>query len=155
MIVTTEVRQRVPAPVEQVFAYATDLAAIREYFRGFGLVPGIRSVTMFDGAAPAPGAARRLEMVDGSVLREEILELDPPRGHAYRVSGFAPPLNWLARYGEGRWTFEPQGGGTNIRWHYTFSLTTPLAWPVVWPLVKFFMRTSMRRTLAALAAHRW
>lgn len=155
MIVATEVTQEISAPPETVFAYATDLAAIGDYFRGFGLVPGIRRVTMQDGAAPVVGATRRLEMADGSVLSEQILELTPPRSHAYRVSGFAAPLNLLARYGEGRWTFSPTVGGTQIRWHYLFQLTTPLAWPVVRLLVSLFMRTSMQRTLAALAARNW
>lgn len=155
MIVTTEVAQHIPASPAAVFAYATDLTAIGDYFRGFGLVPGIRRVSMQDNAAPAVGAARRLEMADGSVLNEQILELDPPVSHGYRVSGFAPPLNRLAHYGQGRWTFTPSGAGTQIRWHYTFQLTSPLAWPIVWPLVKIFMRTSMRRTLAALAARAW
>lgn len=155
MIVTTQASQEIPAPPEAVFAYATDLDAIAEYFRGFGLVPGIRRVTMENGAAPAVGGVRRLEMADGSLLREQILELAPPREHAYRVSGFAPPLDWLARHGEGRWTFSPTATGTRIDWHYLFQLTTPLAWPAVKPLVGVFMRTSMRRTLAALAARNW
>jgi hypothetical protein len=37
-------------------------------------------------------------------------------------------LPLLIRNAEAAWTFEPRGDGTQIRWRYTFELTTPLVY---------------------------
>ena len=152
MFVRTHVAQQIAGvPPAEVFEYATDAASISAYFRGYGLVPSIRRVTL---AGPTGvGAHRRLEMSDGSLLDEEVLELVPPSRQRYRVRGFRAPLRWLARYGEGEWRLAARDGGTRVDWSYQFAVTTPLVWPLVWPLVSLFMRGSMRRTLAALAEH--
>ncbi|MBX3414566.1 MAG: SRPBCC family protein [Pirellulales bacterium] len=146
----------VPHPdANDVFDYSTDLDAVPEYFVGYGPVPAIRSMEMIDGAKPVVGESRRIKLADGNLLREEIVVLERPRRHAYRVTGYVAPFSKLVRAGHGDWTFEPVEEGVRITWKYTYDLTSPLAWPLAWPLVKGPMRLAMQRALDRIAARRW
>lgn len=154
MNVATEAVVDVPeADPAEVFDYVTDPAAAAEFFTGYGPIPAIERVDMFDGATPAVGAARRIVLTDGSQLREEILELERPRRHAYRVTGYQGLFRRLTSAGEGQWTLTPQGSGTRIVWKYTYALTSPLAWPLALPLVHLLMRGAMQRALGRIGAH--
>lgn len=138
-----------------VFDYSIDLDAVPEYFVGYGPVPAIRSLEMIDGAKPIVGEARRIKLADGNLLREEIVVLERPRRHAYRVTGYAAPFSKLVKAGHGDWTFETVDGGVRVTWTYVYELTSALAWPLAWPLVKWPMRKAMQRGLDRIAARRW
>lgn len=154
--VSTSVSVIVPhRDANDVFDYATNLSAASDYFVGYGPVPAIRSMEMIDGAKPVVGESRRIMLADGNMLREEIVALDRPRRHAYRVTGYASPFSMLVRRGHGDWSFVPTGDGVRVTWNYVYELTSPLAWPLAWPLVKWPMRGAMKRALDRIAARQW
>lgn len=142
--------QHVDGAPEAVFALALDPARFPEFFTGYGPIPAVRSV--IPHAPPAAGSTREIHNGDGSRLSERITVLDPPRRHAYTLTGLRPPFAWLVRAGHADWRFEPAGTGTRISWHYRWELSSPLAWPVAAPLLRLCMRRAMARCLAAMAA---
>ncbi len=141
-----------------VFQYCTSPEGAVEFFRGYGPIPAIKSLSYRPGHSLEVGALREVRLADGSVLEEQVLELQPPARHAYRVSGFAPPLSWLSRQALGGWTFAevPAGAdrpaGVQVTWDYAYQLTGLWAWPAAALIVKVLMRGAMRRALAAIAA---
>jgi hypothetical protein len=153
MQIETRASVTVPVGAARAFALATDLENFHRYFRGSGPIPAVTRVAWHPGARPVPGARRDVHNSDGSVILEELQELDPPRRHRYRLlGGFKPPFSWLVEYAEGDWHFTPQGTGTRIDWDYAFVLRTPLALPVVAPVVKLFFRRAMQDCLDAMRA---
>lgn len=153
MQVRTRASVMVAAAAEQAFALATDLPEFHRYFRGSGPIPAVQKVVWHPGAQPLPGARRDVHNSDGSVIVEELLELNPPERHRYRLlSGFKPPFSWMVEYAEGDWRFTRESGGTRIDWYYAFQLRSPLALPVVFPIVKIFFRRAMQDCLDTMAA---
>lgn len=139
----------IDAPVAAVFALSVDPARFPTLFSGYGPIPALREIV--PDAPSAVGATRRLLSADGSRLTERIAAWEPPLGHRYVLSGFAPPMALLVRSGSAEWRLEARDGGTFVRWTYDFELTAPLAWPLAAPLLAIFMRGAMRRCLANLA----
>ena len=142
--------QTFAAPPDAVFALALDAARFPEFFTGCGPIPAVRQITLH--APSAVGSTRTLTNSDGSRLTEVITAFDPPRHHAYTLTGLRPPLAWLVRAGHADWQFTPHGAGTQVTWRYRWTLVSPLAWPVAAPLLRVFMRAAMARCLAAMAA---
>jgi carbon monoxide dehydrogenase subunit G len=132
-----------------VFALSIDAARFPGLFRGCGPIPALREVRLH--APAAVGVTRDVESSDGSCMTETITALVPDQRHAYTLSGIGPPLSWLVRTGHADWTFVATTEGTRVTWHYRFALTTPLVAPLAAPLLQIFMRTAMRRCLAAMA----
>jgi hypothetical protein len=141
----------VDAAPERVFDFATELASFPRMLLPLGPLPGIVSIEMLDGAAPARGARRVVRMSDKSEIFEQILDLDRPRRHRYRwLNAPAPPFSLLVARGEGDWLFSACARGTRIEWTYTFDLTSPLAAPFAMPVLALFRRW-MQRGLARTA----
>jgi hypothetical protein len=135
----------VAQPVERVFDYATACETFPRVLLPLGPLPGVSAAEMQDGAAPKPGARRRIRMSDGSSLIEEVLAFERPSRHRYRwLDPPRAPLGWLVRSGEGDWSFAPSARGTRIRWSYGFELATPLAAPFALPIVWLFRRWMAR-----------
>ena len=149
MIITLSVARTIAAPAAAVFALALDSERFPATFSGCGPIPALRRITPL--APPAVGATRAVESSDGSQLTERITAFDPPRRHAYTLSGMRPPLAWLVRTGNADWSFEESNGATLVTWRYAFELTGAVAAPLAWPLLHVFMRGAMRRCLAAMA----
>jgi len=63
-------------PREAVFDFACSNDTYERLFRKRGPVAGVVKATMADGAAPADGARRRVELSDGSVVDEIIVLWD-------------------------------------------------------------------------------
>ncbi len=143
------VARTLAAPPAAVFALALDASRFAATFRGCGPIPALRRVAAH--GAPAVGSTREVESSDGSLLTERITAFDPPRRHAYTLSGLQPPLAWLVTTGDADWTFADADGATRVNWRYAFTLTSALAWPLAAPLLHVFMRVAMRRCLGAMA----
>ena len=118
----------VSAPPSDVFAMTVDPILFPEFFTGFGPIAGIESVAV--DAPLRPGSVRRVRSKDGSQLSEAVTVHDPPRRHAYVLSGFGAPFSGLVRRGEADWT---------------------AALPIAWTLLKPCMAGAMRRCLANMA----
>jgi hypothetical protein len=92
-----------------------------------------------------------VHLSDGSTATERVTACDAPRAFGYTVSGFTSPIRHLASEGRGEWSFEDAaGGGTDVRWTYTFEARSGPAAVLLAPVVKVAWRGFMRRGLAAL-----
>ena len=143
------VTRTIAAPPAAVFALALDASRFPATFSGCGPIPALRRITVH--AIPAVGSTREVESSDGSLLTERITAFDPPRQHAYTLSGLQPPLAWLVNTGDADWAFADVNSATHVNWRYAFTLTSALAWPLAAPLLHVFMRAAMRRCLDAMA----
>jgi hypothetical protein len=137
------------APIDAVFALSVDPVRFPPTFVGCGPVPALTSIA--PDAPSAVGSTRQLVSADGSRLTERITVWDPPQRHSYVLSGFQMPMSLLVRAGHADWHLEARDDGTQVRWTYTFELTSPLAWPLAAPLLQGFMRAAMNRCLERFA----
>lgn len=149
MHITCHAQRDFPGSAAQAFALCIDSARFAQWFRGYGPIAAITRIEA-DGA-PRVGGQRTVHNADGSVLHERISALEPPHRHAYTLSGFRPPISWLLREGAAAWQITAQATGTQVRWHYTFTLTSPLAWLLAKPVLAIFMAGAMRRCLDTMA----
>lgn len=147
----------ISAAPEVVFDLAASVAGFVRFVKPSGPIPGVVSGEMIDGAMPAAGARRVLQMTDGTRVEEEILAFERPSLHHYRwAEPPAPPLSLLVRAAESRWEFRPSARGTTLDWTYHFTLTSPLAYPpamVIVQLFKRWMAQAMQRIKAAAEGH--
>lgn len=134
---------------EDVFDVVTAPDAVGKTFVGHGPVPAAqRSEVLGDGVMRV-GATRRVHNADGSVVDEEIVELERPHTQAYRlVSGLRPPFTWLVSEAGGRWRIEPAGEGTRVRWVFSFQPRSWLTKPLVQLLIQPAFRRAMEKCLA-------
>lgn len=118
-------------------------------FVGYGLIPSIRAIVL--ETPLAIGSIRRIHNSDGSVLTEHITVLDAPTRHAYVLSGFRAPFAWLVNKGEADWLVSAADSGCNVRWSYTFTLTSGWIYPLATLLLRVFMQRAMQRCLDNMA----
>jgi hypothetical protein len=141
----------VPGPAEAAFDLAVDAAGFHRFMGRLGPIPGVVKAAVIGTGPLVPGLRRRLEMTDGTVVLEEIVEHRRPSLHAYRwVRAPAPLFSLLVATGASTWTFISEDGATRVDWSYRFGLTSPLAWPLALPVTWLFSAW-MARALAALA----
>lgn len=138
-----------PGRAQAAFDLSLDAERFPPCFVGFGPIPPLRAIRLH--APPAVGSTRDVEDANGVVMLEQITALESAHRHAYRLTGFQPPLRWLAREGQADWQFESTPDGTRTTWRYRFELTSPLAWPIAAPILKVFMQGAMQRCLAAMS----
>lgn len=140
-------------PRPAVFDKAVDVAMLPRTFVGAGPIPSIREAALLTPGPLRAGSVRRIKNSDGSVIDEQILAVESPSRHDYRLpGGFAFPFNLLVKEATSRWSFhDAADGGTTIAWTYHFTLTSPLAAPVVLPLIKLFFARAMKNCLQRLS----
>ena len=149
--VSTQAFITIPCKPEAAFDTATDAARFAQFFKGYGPIPGIVSVKWLTSPAAA-GGKRRVDTADGVSIEEQVLALDKPHTHRYRIAGgFAVPFCWLVRSAEAKWSFASHGQDTIVTWDYSFELTHPLSALITLPLVKLFFRGAMQRCLSEIA----
>jgi hypothetical protein len=116
-----------------------DLARI---FKGYGPLPAVTGMRGQTGGWDRVGAARTIELSDGSEVLERITAYERPRCFAYRVGPFTgAPMRWLVKHADGEWRFED---GT-IRWTYTFA--TKPAGVLMRPVIARLWRAYANRVL--------
>jgi hypothetical protein len=141
MRMTASATIEIAQPQETVFEFACACKTYEQLFRKRGSVAGVVKAEMIDGAPPAQGAWRRVELSDGTALEEELLCFDRPTRHTYRWSrGVRTPARLMIRAAEGDWKFGEHDGRTRIDWAYTFVLTTPLVYPAAAFMIGQFRR---------------
>jgi hypothetical protein len=143
--VPVTVSARTRASVEQAFdAIApVDLSRI---FTGFGPLPSVVRVRDQTGDWDHVGAARIVELADGSEAPERITAYDRPAHFAYRVGPFTGALRRLVLEADGGWWFSSGVSGTEIRWNYTFRPrphAVPLVRLVIAPLWRRYARKAL------------
>lgn len=134
------------ASPERVFDFITQPDAVAKTFKGHGPVPAAVKSEVVDGGMRV-GAIRRVTNRDGSVIDEEILELERPRVQRYRLlRGFRGIAKVAVRGAHGRWILESLATGTRVTWTFTFEIRA-LAYPIG-ALMRGPFRKAMRSALA-------
>lgn len=132
MKVQSQASIEIKASPEQVFDFATAVSTLPKVFKGYGVIPGIRSAEIVGGGEMREGAIRRVTNSDSSAIDEEIIQLTRPTKQVYKlIGGFKPPFSYLVRYGGGDWTFTPSNDSTIVNWKFYFELTSALAYPLM------------------------
>jgi uncharacterized protein YndB with AHSA1/START domain len=133
-------------PVEDVFAYVTDPDRLPEWQKG------TVQVHREDGSGPLRQGERLHEIhhAMGRNMRStvEVAEIDPGRAFALKIVEGPLPL-------DGRWTFEPAGTGTQVRFTGEADLRGPmrLAAPLVQRVIARQFRGHHERLKRALESH--
>lgn len=111
----------VPADSEAVFDFVAAEDVLPKVLTGYGLLPAVVATSGNTGPWSEPGSRRIVHLADGNTAREELTLYERPGRFAYRVSDPTFALRHLMREARGEWWFSPvEGGGTRIRWTYTF-----------------------------------
>ncbi len=138
-----------PSDTQAAFDLIVDAQRFPGTFVGYGLIPSIRAIVL--ETPLAVGAIRRIHNSDGSVLTEHVTVLDAPTRHAYVLSDFRAPFAWLVNKGEADWRVSAADSGCNVRWSYTFTLTSIWIYPLATLLLRVFMQRAMQRCLDNMA----
>ncbi|MFI9006697.1 SRPBCC family protein [Actinosynnema sp. NPDC053489] len=141
MVQRVDVRVRSDAPPERVYALAADSSTWPEWS------PVVRYERERAGDARGVGEVRVFHNKGRKALtREEVVELTPNRRVGYVLLSGLAIRDYRAFI-----DFEPDGGGTAIRWHSTFKPKTPgTGW--LYRLVLQAVISRYARALAARAA---
>jgi uncharacterized protein YndB with AHSA1/START domain len=142
-----DLRARVAAPPETVFAVLTDHG-------GYARISPLRSSTLERHGTPTPngvGAVRRLALV-GPPLREEVTGFEPPTRFAYRLLSGIP-----VRTHTGEVTLTPAGAATDVLYHVHTVASIPVpdgVWgtlvrPAIQQLLRGIVREAERRARGA------
>ena len=133
------------APPARVFALISDEAGWSSWARP--LIPASRW-ELPGGVAPAAVGSIRLQGRRAPfMMREAVVENDPPHHHAYRIISGLPVRDYLATI-----DLTPTDGGTRIAWRAEFEPFPGLGLPVL-ALARSVV-TSLARRLARAAATR-
>jgi hypothetical protein len=139
------------SPPEQIARQILDLS-LWPQFRGYGVLPGIRSAEFEHQTPEVVGTRIRVTNTDGSTHTEEIVAWEPERRVKLRMGAFSPPLSRLATGFDETWEFTPLGSMTRaVR---LFELHPKSAWsrPTLWiisVLLKRAIAWHMRQIKAA------
>lgn len=122
------------APIDRVWAVVTD-------YPGYARFPHIKSAKVVEPGAEHPagiGAVREIN-VDGITFLERIVEFEPPRVLAYKITESRPlPLV----HDIGRMVLSERGDRTHLAWETTFTVGVP----IVGGLLAYPVRVALRRT---------
>ena len=111
----------VPAGAEAAFDFVAAEDVLPKVLTGYGLLPAVVATSGNTGPWSEPGSRRIVHLADGNTAREELTHYERPGRFAYRVSDPTFALRHLMKEARGEWWFSPvEGGGTRIRWTYTF-----------------------------------
>lgn len=142
--VSATVEIDIPRAPEVVFDFVTHLETPARVFDGYKKIPKVVKTEVKGGGPLREGCVCLVHNSDGSIIERDITVVDRPRRHEYRLaSGFKPPFSYLVTAGRGDWLFEPNAGGTRLKWVYTFTLTSPLAWPATRLIVSRMFKPAM------------
>ena len=137
------------APIGEVF----DLVVATpppEFYPSFGPLPAVRRVSDQTGPFTEVGSSRMLHLSDGSSVTETVVEIDTPRFHSYRLTGFTKLFGNLVDHAVAEWSFVPEGAATRIRWTYTFVGKMGRGW-IVRLIVRLFWGRYMVKVLPPIA----
>ena len=120
------------------------------FYPGQGPLPAVVSVQNQTGGWNAAGRTRTLLLSDGGHVVETITDARSPDLFAYELADFQKLFGWLVSGARAEWRFEPEAGGTSIRWTYTF-FALPGRTGIVRAIVKLWWAPYMRRVLPPIA----
>jgi hypothetical protein len=130
---------------EEIARQILDLANWPE-FKGYGVMPGIRTA-VFEVRAPGVAGSRiRVTNTDGSSHVEEIVEWQPDHRLRLRMQDFSAPLSRLATSFEETWEFQRVGNVTRVTRSFELHAKSAFTRPFLW-LISFLLKRAIARHL--------
>jgi hypothetical protein len=130
---------------EQIAGQILDLAKWTE-FKGYGVLPGIRSAEFEVQTPGIVGTRIRVTNTDGSSHIEEIVEWEPDRRLRLDMKDFSPPVSRLATGFVETWQFRRIDNGTRVVRSFEMHAKSFLSRPVLW-LISFLLKRAIARHL--------
>ncbi|MGN6161068.1 MAG: hypothetical protein ACTHOG_05120 [Marmoricola sp.] len=114
----------VEAPLEELFDHRA------------GPIPPVKASP---GAWGFRGAARTVELADGTSNLETLVGATRPDDYRYELTDFTGPMKALVRKVEGRFAFEAKGEQTTVTWTWVIHPTNPIT-GLTLPVLGFFWK---------------
>lgn len=113
-------------------------------FRGYWPIPGIKQAEFELRTPEVVGTRIRVVNTDGSRHIEEITIWDPDHHIQMRMTGFSPPLSYLAASFVEDWNFQQDGGRTEVI--RSFELNARKTWAILpLRLIAIFLKKAIER----------
>ena len=129
--VTFSASETYASPTQQAFDAVLPAPLPGIFDRRHLALPPITEVHDQTGDWSRPGETRTIVLSDGASMRERLVAVEPPHRFDYELDALTGPLGLLVRRVEGRWAFEPAGGGTRVTWSWQVHPRSPLTRPAV------------------------
>lgn len=118
--VVVTVEATAPASADAVFAAVIPID-LTKVFTGWGPFPAVTGIQHQPGQWDAAGKTRTVQLKGGDIMRERLVEYEPPLRCAYEVLPLKGPLGRLVERINGQFVFrELHHGHTDITWTYEF-----------------------------------
>ncbi len=108
----------IPVDVQRAFEVTLPVPLTTIFRRRYAVLPPIREVREQEGTWGQVGQTRVVVTTDGGTMREQLINVDPPRSFAYRLSEITGPMRPLVDSIEGHWEFTEVGTGTLVTWRW-------------------------------------
>jgi hypothetical protein len=148
--ITFACEETLALPPERIAGQVLDLSRWPE-FRGYGVLPGIRSAEFEARTSEVVGTRIRVTNTDGSTHVEEVVEWEPGRRLRLRMGGFSPPLSRLTTGFVETWEFGPAEGGTRVVRSFELNAQSGVTRPLL-GLISILLRRAVARHLRQLRA---
>ncbi len=139
----------IPVDVQRAFEVTLPVPLTTIFRRRYAVLPPIREVREQEGTWGQVGQTRVVVTTDGGTMREQLINVDPPRSFAYRLSEITGPMRPLVDSIEGHWEFTEVGTGTLVTWRWI--LDPRVFGSPVMPLVAQMWRRYARQALEELS----
>jgi len=149
--ILVEQSRAIPVDIHRAFDVTLPIPLTAILHRRYALLPPIREVREQSGNWDRAGQTRIVATTDGGTMREELIDVDPPRSFSYRLSEITGPMRPLVDSIEGRWEFSEAGTGTLVTWRWTLyprGFGSPFM-----PLICRMWRSYARQALEELSHH--
>lgn len=144
----------VKGKIETIFnCLAVDGKKFPHYFKGFfPLIPPIKEITIPEGSQIEVGLIRSVKLGDGSLVKERILENNPPYSQKYEMAEMNPIQKLLFTNMHGKYTLKEANGVVEVNWDYTFFPKNGILSSLLTPLVAWAFRNAMINCLKNMKA---
>lgn len=155
MIRTLVVRRTIFGSLRDVFyELAENPEFFPAYFKGFPpLIPGIRKITPLWSGPIAPGALRRVDLGDGSSVKERITTHEPPRLHRYEMAEMNFMQKLVCQKMHAEFILKDTGDSVDVTWTYWIESSNPLQYPLV-AFLSWAFKKAMERFMDSVAKAR-
>lgn len=146
--VTFTCHETVPLSPKEIAEQILDVEKWKD-FRGYGPIPGIKSVEFEVKTPNVVGSRIRVTNLDESTHVEEIVEWQPDRRLQLQMGHFSKPLSRLATTFVETWDFERVGNETKVARSFELNAKSMVTKPVLW-FISIFLRRAIARHLTEI-----
>jgi Polyketide cyclase / dehydrase and lipid transport len=122
-------------------------------FKGYAMLPGIRSAEYEVKTPAVVGSRIRVTNSDGSSHVEEIVEWQPDQRVRLHMHDFSAPLSRLATSFEETWEFTRADNATRVTRSFELCPKSAFARPLLW-VISTLLRKAVARHLREMASNR-